>query len=63
MYTFHKLVFDRGGSNIECFNREIHKVLLVVGSSQISYEGKLFLSLLNITRRENAYVVIVSRVA
>ena len=41
---FHKLVFDRGDSSFECFNRATQKVWVVaVGSSQISYKGKTIL--------------------
>jgi len=45
-YDMTKIVLDRGYINLECFNRDTQNYGL-------SYEGKRFLSLLSLTRRDN----------
>lgn len=54
IYRFHKLVFDRGDSNLECFNRATQKYGLWQ-SILVRYHTreKRFLCLLSLTRRDN----------
>ena len=43
VYRLNKVVFNRGDSSLECFNRVTHNYQLAAGSSQISYEGRTIL--------------------
>ena len=54
IYRFHKLVFHRGDSSLECFNWANENYGLWQ-SDLVRYntEGKQFLSLLNLRRRDN----------